>query len=88
MALMKCPECEGKMSDQACFCPHCGFPLPTQWVTGIQAVFVLLGCITVVVSILGFWGALDKVLSTLLLAGGLVCVIYGLSKKAKARGIS
>ncbi len=86
MSLMQCPECEGKMSDQACFCPHCGFPLPTQWVTGIQAVFVLLGCITVVIALVGFWGVFDKVLSTLLLAGGLACIVYGLSKKARARG--
>ena len=27
MALIQCPECEGKVSDQAPVCPHCGFPL-------------------------------------------------------------
>lgn len=27
MALIKCPECEGSVSDRAEFCPHCGFPL-------------------------------------------------------------
>ena len=27
MALMKCPECDGKVSDQAYTCPHCGFPI-------------------------------------------------------------
>jgi uncharacterized Zn finger protein (UPF0148 family) len=25
MALIKCPECEKKVSDQAIMCPHCGF---------------------------------------------------------------
>lgn len=27
MALTTCPECTGKVSDRALFCPHCGFPL-------------------------------------------------------------
>ena len=28
MALIHCPECGGKMSDQSRVCPHCGFPIP------------------------------------------------------------
>lgn len=28
--LKKCPECSGTVSDQASFCPHCGFPLTKQ----------------------------------------------------------
>ncbi len=27
MALTKCPECRGQVSDQASACPHCGYPL-------------------------------------------------------------
>ena len=27
MAMIKCPECEGNISDRAMTCPHCGFPL-------------------------------------------------------------
>lgn len=27
MALMCCPECQGKVSDRAASCPHCGFPI-------------------------------------------------------------
>ena len=27
MALIKCPECNKEISDQAISCPHCGFPL-------------------------------------------------------------
>ena len=27
MALIKCPECQREISDQAVSCPHCGFPL-------------------------------------------------------------
>lgn len=27
MALTTCPECEGKVSDMAILCPHCGFPM-------------------------------------------------------------
>jgi len=27
MALIKCPECKGKISSRAPTCPHCGFPL-------------------------------------------------------------
>lgn len=28
MSLICCPECGGKVSDKAAFCPHCGFPEP------------------------------------------------------------
>ena len=27
MALIKCPECEGQVSDKAYACPHCGYPI-------------------------------------------------------------
>ena len=27
MALIKCPECNGKVSSFAIICPHCGFPM-------------------------------------------------------------
>lgn len=30
MALTKCPECSGTVSDKAYFCPHCGYPLQQQ----------------------------------------------------------
>ena len=30
MALITCPECEGKVSDQAVACPHCGAPIKRQ----------------------------------------------------------
>ena len=38
MALMKCPECEGNVSDKAVFCPHCGFPIAEK---GTEAVYEL-----------------------------------------------
>jgi hypothetical protein len=27
MALIKCPECSGDISDKAAACPHCGYPI-------------------------------------------------------------
>ena len=27
MALIACPECEGRVSDRAAACPHCGYPV-------------------------------------------------------------
>ena len=27
MALIRCPECSGQISDKAVICPHCGFPM-------------------------------------------------------------
>lgn len=27
MAIIACPECHGQVSDQAQFCPHCGYPI-------------------------------------------------------------
>ena len=29
MSLIKCPECENKISDRASVCPNCGCPVPT-----------------------------------------------------------
>ncbi len=29
MALTKCPECSGQISDKAYVCPHCGYPIQT-----------------------------------------------------------
>lgn len=31
MALICCPECDGKVSDQAVMCPHCGFPIRNSY---------------------------------------------------------
>lgn len=30
MALLDCPDCSGKVSDQAPTCPHCGRPMPKK----------------------------------------------------------
>lgn len=30
MALIKCPECEGQLSDKATTCPHCGYSQTTK----------------------------------------------------------
>lgn len=30
MALVKCPECQGNISDKARTCPHCGYPLTPE----------------------------------------------------------
>jgi ankyrin repeat protein len=37
MALIKCPECESKVSSRAQACPHCGYPVPelTSYSTAI-----------------------------------------------------
>ena len=31
MALAKCPECDGKVSEYAQSCPHCGFPIASSF---------------------------------------------------------
>ena len=30
MSIIQCPECEGKVSDQATSCPHCGFSIKAK----------------------------------------------------------
>ena len=30
MAMVKCPECNGDISDKALTCPHCGFPIKVE----------------------------------------------------------
>jgi len=34
MALMRCSECKGSVSDQAVMCPHCGFVMPKKSAAG------------------------------------------------------
>ena len=34
MSLIACPECQGRVSDRAVACPHCGFPVREQVVDG------------------------------------------------------
>lgn len=36
MSLITCPECEGKVSDQAEQCPHCGFPIKKKLKTKVE----------------------------------------------------
>ena len=39
MALITCPECGGKVSDQAAVCIHCGYPLKVAEITSNQISF-------------------------------------------------
>ena len=34
MSLIACPECEGRVSDRALACPHCGFPVRQEVLDG------------------------------------------------------
>lgn len=46
MALIKCPECQKEVSDQAESCPNCGIKMPKKWYNkniGCFSVIVLLG---------------------------------------------
>ena len=36
MALTKCPECSGDVSDKAAACPHCGYPM--RWPGRVQII--------------------------------------------------
>ena len=36
MALINCPECNREISDQAKFCPHCGYPLKNITPTAVK----------------------------------------------------
>lgn len=37
MALFRCPECQGQVSDRAAACPHCGMPVAQENSSAIQA---------------------------------------------------
>ena len=39
MALLNCPECKDRVSDQAKSCPHCGFPFVKTEYTSAQVWF-------------------------------------------------
>lgn len=36
MALIKCPECDGKVSSEANACPHCGYPIENNIIKNTQ----------------------------------------------------
>ena len=56
MALIKCPECNKEISDQAKWCVHCGYPLEQDTIAGIQKLLSvrdvrrIFGCSTKVVN--------------------------------------
>ncbi len=39
MSMIQCPECSGTLSDKACTCPHCGYPV--RPVPGRQRDYIL-----------------------------------------------
>ena len=40
MAIINCPECQNKVSDQASSCPHCGYPLKRNDTKALVITFV------------------------------------------------
>ena len=38
MAIIRCPECNNTVSDQAGTCPHCGYPLKKQGSTHVLTI--------------------------------------------------
>ena len=42
MVLLTCPECGGKVSDQATSCPHCGYPISILDLRNNETVISLL----------------------------------------------
>ena len=63
MALMKCPECGGTVSDKAEICPHCGCPVEEKKVTcaccGSEDVVVIERGWTMSIGILGTRGKVN-----------------------------
>ena len=50
MALKKCPECGHEISDQALFCPKCGYRTKKTELyisVFISALFIILTCIVI-----------------------------------------
>lgn len=78
MALIKCPECNHEISDQASSCPHCGFPIskkPSEVKDdNIKKSFTVAyrsgpgGIVGVVITVF--------VLSIIALIGSMFCFIY------------
>ena len=56
MALMKCPNCEGKVSSTALACPHCGWmhaPVHKRFfVSGVRALLVCLAFPLVILALM------------------------------------
>lgn len=36
MTIGQCPDCTGKVSKQAAFCPHCGHPGEDRWALSVN----------------------------------------------------
>ena len=53
MALTKCPECRGQVSDQAHACPHCGYPLAGGMLRSRAMVQLAVGMAVALIAALG-----------------------------------
>lgn len=59
MALVRCDECGGAVSDRAIACPRCGAPVPQErmrWKT----VALLFACVAALLTVIG-WGLIQSV---------------------------
>ncbi len=56
MALVKCPECDKEISDQASKCVHCGYQLKvmTQKTNEFAKVILIVGLIIILVCFSGY----------------------------------
>jgi hypothetical protein len=82
MALMTCPDCEGKVSSTALACPHCGWidaPAPKQFsVRGVRALMVCLACPIVIVAMMYAFPRYALLIGIAGLVGAIVAVKRGI----------
>ena len=90
MALINCAECLKEISDQAKFCPHCGYPLKKKG-KGLAVASLVLGIIGCVYSLPTFAATLETTVTTnaaismsiYIMIFGILSLIFGIASHNK-----
>ena len=80
MSLIKCPECEADISEEAKTCPKCGFNIPVE---GKHVIAGTLAYIGVFLFIYGAWLSGEEANMGLMFWGFLITIIGGLLDRKK-----
>ena len=81
MALIKCPDCEKSVSDQAPACPHCGSPVRAHIIEKTSKKYKgqqLLGAVLIAVGIMLAIVGKGEESDFLLICGGMMGIAGGL----------
>jgi len=82
MAMISCPECNGRISDQADACPSCGMPLKRERQTYVSnpkigKLKIVIGFILVTLGIIYIMNPVTSTFGGILLIIGIAVLVIG-----------